>query len=315
MSISPIGHCSPGDEPSRRSGDGRSRSNKLPGSVPPEGQAANGPLDGLAGLEARQTSEGAAFRMKPDSAPEPIFVTSGPNPLESIDAVRLVSKWAATSHARRATDLAVDALLAPLTLPLLAGATIALALEGQVGNVWFDSARAGMNHEIFLMHKLRTLLGGDQSDSSSGAADPRATAVGHFLRKYIIDEMLVLPTNVVTGEMQLVAHRPLVVADLKLMSEKLRPEDNRIWRAVYGAEPPGFLSAFGNLSPFLDADSDEYLRARAVLDVWQAVHAGPALSRRIMADTIRLGLGKVKDPSELAGYKPTHGARTFELTA
>jgi len=255
------------------------------------------------------------FARSPIPAPDPIFVASGPDPLASIDAARLVSKWASTSRVRRATDLALDALLAPITLPALAGAGIALALEGKVGAIRFDSARVGKDDEIFLMHKLRTLLGGDQSDSSDGAADPRATKVGYFLRKYIIDEMLVLPTNVVKGQMQLVAHRPLVEADRQLMSEKLHPHDNRIWRIIYGAEPPGFLSAFGNLSLFLDPQSDEYLRARAVLDVWQAIHASPSLSRRIVADTIRLGRGKIDDPSQLAGYEETHGARYLDLAA
>jgi lipopolysaccharide/colanic/teichoic acid biosynthesis glycosyltransferase len=314
MSISPTGRGSCGEEPQRLPDD-RSPSNHVSRDKPPDGSGADGPLDDLARLNTGRTAARPTFRAKQPPGLQPIFTASGSDALASIDATQLVAKWAADSRLRRATDLAVDALLAPATLTLLAGAGIALALEGKVGTVRFDSARVGMNHELFLMHKLRTLLGGDQSDSSSGAHDPRATKVGAFLRTYIIDEMLTLPTNVVKGQMQLVAHRPLVPEDLEIMSERLRPEDNRIWHAVYGAEPPGFLSAFGNLSPFLEEESDEYLRARAVLDVWQAINAGPALSRRIVADTVRIGLGKIKDPSQLAGYRETHGARSLTLAA
>lgn len=314
MTISPSGGCRPGDGP-QTPRDKPSRFTEPAGGAPSDRSLVTGPLDELARIDSAQAASPAAFRIRHNSAPDHIFIASSPGLLESIDASKLVAKWAAASRVRRATDLALDALFAPVTLTTLAGASLAMALEGKVENIRFDSARVGKNDEIFLMHKLRTLLGGDQSDSSEGADDPRATPVGHFLRKYIIDEMLVLPTNVVNGQMQLVAHRPLVEADLQLMSERLAPADNRIWREVYGAEPPGFLSAFGNLSPFLDANSDEYLRARAVLDVWQAVNAGPRLTRRIIADTIRIGLGKINDPSELVGYRQTHGARKFELVA
>ncbi|CAN7175984.1 sugar transferase [Trinickia sp. LjRoot230] len=278
-------------------------------------------LAGLVLIAAETPAARAAkFRTSPDltSPPprlDPIFLAPDASVLESFDARTSVTKWAADSRVRRFTDLAVDALLAPLTLPVLAGGAIALAREGQVGKIRFDSYREGMDGEMFAMHKLRTLLGGDQSDSSQGAEDERATAVGAFLRRYIIDELLVLPTNVVKGQMQLVAHRPLVDDDFALMKAKLRSEDYRIWRDVYGAEPPGFLSAFGNFSAFLDPESDDYLRARAALDVWQALNAGPGLTRRIIFDTIRIGLGKVRDPSELAGFNETQGGRVFGLAA
>jgi lipopolysaccharide/colanic/teichoic acid biosynthesis glycosyltransferase len=313
MPVSPPSRCGSADEPEPN--DDRSYPNEGPCDIEPKLPSTNGPLDELAHVDRARATKRATFRTGSDLAIDPIFVARGPNPLASLDAAELVSQWATTSRVRRATDLALDALFAPVTLPALAGASIALALEGKVGNIRFNSARIGKDHEIFLMHKLRTLLGGDQSDSSEGAEDPRATRVGRLVRKYIVDEMLVLPTNVVKGQMQLVAHRPLVEADMQLMAENLRPEDNRIWRAVYGAEPPGFLSAFGNLSPFLDAKSDEYFRARAVLDVWQAMNAGPRLSKRIIEDTIRIGLGKIDDPSQLVGYKQTHGARSLVLAA
>ncbi len=109
---------------------------------------------------------------------------------------------------RRVADIAVATLVLLVTAPITTAAALAVRLSSP-GPVLYRAARAGRGGATFSMLKFRTM----RADADrvgppiTGAADPRVTAVGRFLRRTKIDE---LPEfiNVLRGDMTLVGPRP-----------------------------------------------------------------------------------------------------------
>ncbi len=79
------------------------------------------------------------------------------------------------------------------------------------GHVFYKQTRVGKNFNIFKIIKFRTMI--DNADKNgefiTSLDDNRITKLGHFLRKYKIDELPQL-FNVLTGNMSLVGPRPEV---------------------------------------------------------------------------------------------------------
>jgi sugar transferase EpsL len=133
-----------------------------------------------------------------------------------------------TYRGKRALDLLLVGLSAPLWLPALAA--VAVAVRVCLGApVLFRQRRPGLHGQSFELRKFRTM-----TDARDAAGRPlpdaeRLTPFGRWLRGTSLDELPEL-LNVLRGEMSLVGPRPLLESYLPLYSER-----HRLRHAV----PPG----------------------------------------------------------------------------
>jgi len=121
---------------------------------------------------------------------------------------------------KRIFDIVVGLIiLAIISLPLLLVAF--LIWRHDRGPVFYRASRVARGGGFFTMLKFRTMvLNADKIGASSTADDdPRITRVGHFLRRYKLDELPQL-LNVVGGSMSLVGPRPQVKWAVDLYTEE-----------------------------------------------------------------------------------------------
>ena len=90
---------------------------------------------------------------------------------------------------------------------------------------FYVAQRVGVGGRTFKMVKLRSMvINADKSGvDSTGANDRRITRVGHFIRRYKLDELSQL-WNVLIGDMSLVGPRPNVKRETDLYT----PEERRL---------------------------------------------------------------------------------------
>jgi len=123
---------------------------------------------------------------------------------------------------KRAFDLLVAAAGLVLVAPLLTLIAIAVKLDSG-GPVLFRQERVGRHGEIFRIRKFRSMV---QDAPRLGASitvgrDPRITRVGHWLRRYKLDELPQL-IDVLVGDMSLVGPRPEVPRYVALYPPEVR---------------------------------------------------------------------------------------------
>jgi sugar transferase (PEP-CTERM system associated) len=138
----------------------------------------------------------------------------GQVPIESLKVSWLIygdgfrqNRWRA--FVKRTFDLVVSAILLLLAVPLIALASLLIALEGG-GPVIYRQDRVGFRGRSFTVLKLRSMAHDAEKDGKATWAvqnDARVTRVGRWIRRTRIDELPQL-LNVLKGEMSFVGPRP-----------------------------------------------------------------------------------------------------------
>lgn len=113
--------------------------------------------------------------------------------------------------AKRIFDILLVSVGLLLLSPLMLLIALMIKLDSQ-GGVFFTQTRVGQHGRLFKIIKFRTMLTNHTDNNGlklTIGADLRITRLGHFLRKYKLDELPQL-FNVLKGEMSLVGPRPEV---------------------------------------------------------------------------------------------------------
>jgi exopolysaccharide biosynthesis polyprenyl glycosylphosphotransferase len=144
-------------------------------------------------------------------------------------------------HLKRVVDLLVAGVLLITHLPLFG--LIALAIKSDSrGPVFYRQNRLGHEGRSFQLLKFRTMVQDAEHYGPQWASekDPRITRVGHFLRKFRLDELPQL-INVLKGEMSIVGPRPereIFIQEFRELLPTCRPG-----RRV--TDPPGTVISCG----------------------------------------------------------------------
>lgn len=179
------------------------------------------------------------------------------------------------SWGKRVLDLVVAVPAALLTLPLLLGAALLLALQNR-GAVLFRQLRPGRHGTLLTLYKLQTM---SEARDAAGNLRPdaeRLSRLGRWLRASSVDELPQL-WNVVRGELSLVGPRPLLPQYLPLYTTRqarrheVKPGITG-WAQVNGRNALAWEQKFE-------------------FDVWYVDHVSLALDLRILLLTVRRVLG------------------------
>ena len=136
---------------------------------------------------------------------------------------------------KRAFDLILAfAGLVVFFLPMVAIAV--LVWTSTPGPVFFRHVRIGRFGRIFRVVKFRTMIVLPNPPPITLHHDPRITLVGHFLRRWKLDELPQL-WNVLKGEMSFVGPRP----DVPGYADRLQGEDRRLLFLPPGITGPATL--------------------------------------------------------------------------
>ncbi len=161
----------------------------------------------------------------------------------------------ATTLGKMAFDWVFAMLILLLVGPVMLIIAVAIKLDSK-GPIFYRSERIGLHGKPFQMIKFRTMVVGADlmkaelaaGDEGAGLlfkmrADPRATRVGRFLRRYSMDE---LPQflNVLMGEMSVVGPRPPLANEVEQydigLQRKLlvRPGVTGLWQVSGRSDLP-----------------------------------------------------------------------------
>ncbi|KSU60401.1 sugar transferase [[Bacillus] enclensis] len=96
---------------------------------------------------------------------------------------------------------------------------VALLVKTKLGSpVFFKQKRPGLNEEVFMMYKFRTMTDERNQNGELLPDSARLTKFGRFLRSTSLDELPEL-FNILKGDMSIIGPRPLLVQYLPLYNE------------------------------------------------------------------------------------------------
>ena len=175
-------------------------------------------------------------------------------------------------YLKRAIDFTVALILLMLISPLLLAVYLAIKLTSP-GPAFFLQQRAGYHGHAFQIYKFRSMVITHHVNPAEQVYldDPGITPVGHFIRRFKIDELPQL-WNVLIGDMSLVGPRPTLVEHMK----DYTPEQARRLDVTPGLT--GWAQVNGNVMLGLPQ--------RLQHDVWYVDHLSFWLDVKILLMTI-----------------------------
>jgi exopolysaccharide biosynthesis polyprenyl glycosylphosphotransferase len=184
---------------------------------------------------------------------------------------------------KRAIDLAIIVLAAPIVLAIAALTALAITLDSP-GPIIFKQQRIGKHRRPFTAYKFRTMVLDAEERKAELAQlneadgpifkirdDPRLTRIGRFLRRSSLDELPQL-WNVLRGEMSLVGPRPQLPEEVAQYDE---------WHHRRLEVNPG-LTGLWQVLGRSDISFEEMVR----LDNYYAENWSPGMDLRIVLETI-----------------------------
>ena len=189
---------------------------------------------------------------------------------------------------KRALDVAIAAVAAVVTAPLLAAIWLAIKLDDG-GDPILRQTRVGLDGADFELLKFRTMVA-DAHKLGAGwlvaERDPRITRVGHHLRKWSLDELPQV-LNVLRGDMSIIGPRPT----LRYQVDHYTPFQLRRLEVRPGITGWAQISGRNSLT----------WPERIELDVFYVDRQSLALDLRILARTVPLLLRPVGVYNEARG--------------
>lgn len=173
------------------------------------------------------------------------------------------------SWGKRLLDVVLAGPLLLLTLPLLLGAALLLAVANH-GQVFFRQRRPGRHGALFTLYKLQTMTNARDAQGNLLPDADRLSRLGRWLRATSLDELPQL-WNVLRGDLSLVGPRPLLPQYLPLYSATQArrhevPPGVTGWAQVNGRNAISWQQKF-------------------TYDVWYVDHLSLGLDLRILALT------------------------------
>jgi len=119
---------------------------------------------------------------------------------------------------KRLIDVILSVLLLILISPLFVLTALILAAYYR-GNPFFTQKRPGLNENIFLLIKFKSMTEKYDSEGRLLPDGERITPIGKFIRKTSLDEMPQL-FNVLIGHMSFIGPRPLLVSYIPYYTDR-----------------------------------------------------------------------------------------------
>ncbi|MFD6442664.1 sugar transferase, partial [Peribacillus sp. NPDC060186] len=121
------------------------------------------------------------------------------------------------SFIKRSMDFILSLIAIVILSPLLV--VVALLVRVKLGSpVLFKQNRPGLNENIFMMYKFRTMTDERDENGELLPDSVRLTKFGRLLRSTSLDELPEL-FNILKGDMSIIGPRPLLVQYLPLYNE------------------------------------------------------------------------------------------------
>lgn len=177
--------------------------------------------------------------------------------------------------AKRIFDIFSSIIALVIFSPLFIFISIWIAIDSR-GGVFYRQIRVGKNRKEFGLYKFRSMRpDSDKAGQITVGNDSRVTKVGHFIRRFKIDEVPQL-INILKGEMSVVGPRPEVPEYVKMYNEEQ-------------------LKVLSVLPGLTDYASIEYLDEQKILG--EAADPHKAYVGEVMPAKLKLNLKYIADRS------------------